>query len=97
MNRIPARDGFAEKWTEYESEVLWFEQSLKPSERPQLVARLFKHGLVLERKHYSQKVPRRLLAKTLSNTWNSCSSSMEYFQFLITETNWMMTSSDSND
>ena len=42
MNRIPAWDGSAEKWTEYENEVLWSEQCLKPSERPQLVARLFK-------------------------------------------------------
>ena len=41
MNRIPAWDGSAEMWTEYENEVLWFEESLKPSERPQLVARLF--------------------------------------------------------
>ena len=39
MNRTQASDGSAEKWTEYENEVLWFEQSLKPSERPQLVAR----------------------------------------------------------
>ena len=37
MNRIPAWDGSAEKWTEHENEVLCFEQSLKPSERPQLV------------------------------------------------------------
>ena len=42
MSRIPAWDGSAEKWTEYENKVLWFEQSLKPSERPQLVARLFR-------------------------------------------------------
>ena len=41
MNRIPAWDGSAEKWTEHDREVLWFEQNLKPSERPQLVARLF--------------------------------------------------------
>ena len=42
MNRILAWDGSAEKWTENENDVLWFEQSLKQSERPQLVARLFK-------------------------------------------------------
>ena len=42
MNRIPAWDGSVEKWTEYENEVLWFEQSLQPCERPQQVARLFK-------------------------------------------------------
>ena len=29
MNRIPAWGGSAEMWTEYENEVLWFEQSLK--------------------------------------------------------------------
>ena len=40
MHRITAWDGLAEKWTEYENEVLWSEQNLKPSERPQLVARL---------------------------------------------------------
>ena len=38
MNRIPSWDGSAELWTKYETEVLWFEQSLKPSERPQLIA-----------------------------------------------------------
>ena len=27
--------------TEYENEILWFEQTLKPTERPKLVARLF--------------------------------------------------------
>ena len=42
MNRTPAWDGPGEKWTEYEHEVLWFEQNLRPSERPQLVGRLFK-------------------------------------------------------
>ena len=42
MNSIPAWDGSVEKWTEYETEVLWLEESLKPGERPQLVARLFK-------------------------------------------------------
>ena len=44
MNRIPALDGSAERWTEYDNEVLWSEQCLKclkPSERPQVVARLF--------------------------------------------------------
>ena len=40
MHRITAWEGLAEKWTEYENEVLWSEQNLKPSERPQLVARL---------------------------------------------------------
>ena len=30
MNRIPAWDGSAEKRTEYENEVLLFEQRLKP-------------------------------------------------------------------
>ena len=40
-------DGSAEKLTEYQSEVVWFEQSFKPSERTQLVARLFK-ALLLE-------------------------------------------------
>ena len=41
LNRIPAWDRSAEKWIEYENEVLWFWQSFKPSERPQLVDRLF--------------------------------------------------------
>ena len=31
----------AEKLTECENEILWFEQTLKPTERPKLVARLF--------------------------------------------------------
>ena len=39
MSRIPAWNGSAEKWTEYENMDLWFEQSLKPSERLQPVAR----------------------------------------------------------
>ena len=33
VTRTLAWDGSAEKWTEYEYEVLWFEQSLKPSEQ----------------------------------------------------------------
>ena len=41
-NRAPAWNSSAEKWTEHENEVLWFEHSVKPSERPQLEARLLK-------------------------------------------------------
>ena len=73
MKRIPPWDGSAETWTKHENEVLWFKQTLKPSERP--------HCLVLRRKQYSQRVPRRLLEKTLGNTSNSCSTRLESFQF----------------
>ena len=98
MNRIPAWDGSAEKWTEYENEVLSFEQSLKPSERPQLVARLFK---VLSGP--GKKAIQSESAKTFAGK-----DAEQYLEFLLQNvgihpnpvilgTNWITTSSDSND
>ena len=39
-NEPPSWDGTESTWVEYCDEVRWYEESLKPSERPQLVARL---------------------------------------------------------
>ena len=91
MNRIPAWDGSADKWTE--NEVLWFEQSLKPSERPQQVARLFE-ALSDAGKKAIQSERAKTFAGTLSNTWSSCNRRLESFQCLTLESSWTTTGRD---
>ena len=81
MNQILAWDGSAETWTE--------DESLKPSEHHQLVVLLLKRCLVLARKRYSLRAPRRLLKRMLNNTWCFCNWKLEFFQSLILKTSWM--------
>ena len=97
MNRIPAWDGSAEKWAEYENEVLWFEQSLMPSERPQLVARWFKALSGPGNKAIQSESAMTSAGKDAEQTWNSCSRRSTCFHFLILESNWITTSSDSHE
>ena len=83
MNRIPASDGSAD-------DVLWFEQSLKPSDRPQLVARLLKA--------LSDPGKQAIQSKTLplSKTWSFNNRRLESFRSLILKTGMTTTSSNGN-